>query len=248
MAYFMLVTGKQGICRGASTYRNNAGWHDLTDIARPLSGSGYRNRGRDELNRRVEVKMFEEPRARQIGLLLDRDQILPWVAVEAASSDGKPQFWWTFFDVRSAGFGAGTDYDLPTGSSMSYIFEFGSARWNTGTWPGAIPTQVPKVGLDPSRVVDRDTDQAVLALPVPDFLKRDLKQRATDQERTRRLLSALVVAGSFHAEGPKPRRATQRRTPSASRGDWPDEACARQSICTQDFSAISARLCALRVE
>jgi hypothetical protein len=55
---------------------------------------------------------------------------------------------------------------------MSYIFEFGSARWNTGTWPGAIPTQVPKVGLDPSRVIDRDTDQAVLALPVPESLKR----------------------------------------------------------------------------
>jgi hypothetical protein len=116
--------------------------------------------------------MVEESRGRQIGIVLERDGILPWVAVEAASSDGKPQFWWTFFDVRSAGFGAGTDYDSPTGSSMSYIFEFGSARWNTGTWPGAIPTQVPKVGLDPGRVVDRDTDQAVLALPVPESLKR----------------------------------------------------------------------------
>ncbi len=171
MAYFMLVTGKQGICRGASLYRNSAGWHDLTDIARPLSGSGYQYQARDQLSRRVEVKMVEEPRARQIGLLLGRDGILPWVAVEAAS-DGKPQFWWTFFDVSSAGFAAGTDYDSPTGGSMSYIFEFGSARWNTGTWPGAIPTQVPKVGLDPSRVVDRDTDQAVLALPVPELLKR----------------------------------------------------------------------------
>jgi hypothetical protein len=172
MAYFMLVTGKQGICRGASSYRNNAGWHELTDIARPLSGSGYQYRGRDELSRRVEVKMVEESRGRQIGIVLERDGLLPWVAVEAASSDGKPQFWWTFFDVRSAGFAAGTDYDSPTGSSMSYIFEFGSARWNAGTWPGAIPTQVPKVGLDPGRVVDRDTDQAVLALPVPESLKR----------------------------------------------------------------------------
>ena len=114
MAYFMLVTGKQGICRGASSYRNNAGWHEMTDIARPLSGSGYQYRGRDELSRRVEVKMIEESRGRQIGVVLERDGILPWVAVEAASSDGKPQFWWTFFDVRSAGFAAGTDYNSPT--------------------------------------------------------------------------------------------------------------------------------------
>ncbi len=75
MAYFMLVTGKQGICRGASSYRNNAGWHELTDIARPLSGSGYQYRGRDELSRRVEVKMVEEARGRQIGIVLERDGI-----------------------------------------------------------------------------------------------------------------------------------------------------------------------------
>jgi hypothetical protein len=171
MPYFLLVMGKRGLCRGSSSYRNNAGWHDLTDIGRPLSGSGYQHGGRDELKRRVEVKMFEETRAHQIVTLLDNDKILPWVAVESAYS-GKPASWWTFFDVRSAGFSAGTDYDSPSGSSLSYIFEFGSARWNTGTWPGAIPTQVPKVGLDPERVVDRDTDQAVLALPVPESLKR----------------------------------------------------------------------------
>jgi hypothetical protein len=171
MAYFMLVMGKRGICLGASNYRNNAGWHELTDMARPLSGSGYQYRGRDELSRRFEVKMVQEPRARQLSVLLGNEGTLPWIAVEAAY-DGKPQSWWTFFDVTSAGYGAGTDYDSPTGSSMSYTFGFGSARWNTGTWPGAIPTKVPNVGLDPGRVVDRDTDQAVLALPVPESLKR----------------------------------------------------------------------------
>jgi hypothetical protein len=39
MAYFMLVMGKAGICRGASSHRNNASWHDVTDLGRPLSGS-----------------------------------------------------------------------------------------------------------------------------------------------------------------------------------------------------------------
>lgn len=171
MAYFMLVMGKQGICRGASTYRNNAGWHDLADMARPLSGSGYNPQGRDELKRRVEVKMIEESRSRQIAVVLDSDKILQWVAVEEAY-DGKPRCWWTFFDATSAGYAAGTDYDSPTGSSLSYTFEFRSARTNSGTWPGAIRTEVPKTGVDPERVVDRDTDQAILALRVPDSLKR----------------------------------------------------------------------------
>jgi hypothetical protein len=98
MAYFMLVMGKQGICRGASSYRSNAGWHDVTDLARPLSGSGYRYQGRDELSRRVEVRMVSETRGRQIGALLERDGIVQWVAVEAAY-DGKASSWWTFFDV-----------------------------------------------------------------------------------------------------------------------------------------------------
>jgi len=172
MAYFMLVMGKRGICIGASNYRNNAGWHELTAIARPLSGSGYQYRGRDELNRRVEVKLVSEARALQIASLLDRDGTLPWVAVEVTGYDAKPQSWWTFFDVTRAGYAAGTDYDSPSGSSVFYTFEFGSARWNSGTWPGAIPTKVPDVGVDPGRVVTQDTDQAVLALPVPDSLKR----------------------------------------------------------------------------
>ena len=102
MPYFMLVMGKQGICRGASSYRNNAGWHDVTDVARPLSGSGYQYHGRDELKRRVEVKMVSEPRGREIGGLLERDKILKWVAIEAVYND-KPYSWWTFFDVTSAG-------------------------------------------------------------------------------------------------------------------------------------------------
>jgi len=41
-----------------------------------------------------------------------------------------------------------------------------------GAWPGAIPTPVPKTGLDPSRAIDRETNQAVLALTVPSSLKR----------------------------------------------------------------------------
>jgi hypothetical protein len=171
MAYFLLVMGKAGICRGASSYRNNAGWHEVTDLSRPLSGSGYQYQGRDELRRRVEVKMVSEPRGRQIADLLSRDAIVPWVAVEAAYN-GKAQEWWTFFDVESAGYSSGTDDSSPTRSSISYIFEFQSARWSMGTWPGAIRTQVPKVGVDPERVVDRDTNQAVTTLPVPNSLKR----------------------------------------------------------------------------
>jgi len=171
MPYYMLVMGKQGICRGASSYRNNAGWHELTDLARPLSGSGYQYQGRDELSRRVEARMVSEARGQQISALLDRDGTLQWVAVEAAYN-GKASSWWTFFDVTSAGYAAGTDYDSPTGSFISYTLEFRSARYNSGTWPGAVRTEVPKVGVDPGRVVDRDTDQAVLALPVPDSLKR----------------------------------------------------------------------------
>src|SRR5215831_1775734 len=146
MAYFMLVMGKQGICRGASSYRNNAGWHDVTDIGRLLSGSGYRYQGRDELNRRVEVRMVSETRGHQIAALLDRDGTVPWVAIEAAYN-GKATSWWTFFDVTSAGYAAGTDYDSPTGGFISYTFEFRSARTGSGPWPGAIRTEVPKVGL-----------------------------------------------------------------------------------------------------
>jgi hypothetical protein len=171
MAYFMLVTGKAGICRGASSWRNNAGWHDVTDLYRPLSGSGYQYQGRDELKRRVEARMVAEARGHQIGALLDRDKTLPWVAIEEAYS-GQARTWWTFFDVTSAGYAAGTDYDSPTGGFIAYTFEFGSARTGSGPWPGAIRTQIPKVGLDPSRVVERDTDSAVLALPVPESLKR----------------------------------------------------------------------------
>jgi len=171
MAYFLLVMGKAGICRGASSHRNNAGWHDVTEIRRPLSGSGYQYQGRDELKRRVEVKMVSEPRGRQIADLLSRETVVPWVAVEAAY-DGKAQDWWTFFDVTSAGYSSGTDDSSPTKSSISYIFEFRSARWGGGPWLGAIRTQVPRAGLDPSRVVDRDTNQAITTLPVPSSLKR----------------------------------------------------------------------------
>jgi hypothetical protein len=167
----MLITGKAGICRGASNHRNNAGWHDVTEIARPLSGSGYQHRGRDELNRRVEVKMAWEERANLISNLLSRDSILPWVAIEEAY-DGKASGWWTFFDVGSAGYSSGTDYNSPTKSSIAHIFEFGSARWALGAWPGAGRTQIPKTGLDPQRAVERDTNQAVLTLPVPSSLKR----------------------------------------------------------------------------
>lgn len=171
MAYFMLVMGKTAICRGASTWRNNAGWHDLTWIARPLSGSGYRYQGRDELNRRVEVKMVSEPRGSEISNLLARDKVLPWVAIEAGY-DGKASMWWTFFDVESAGYASGTDDSSPTGASMSYIFEFSSARFDTGAWTGAARTQIPKVGLDPSRAVDNATNHAVMNLPVPSSLKK----------------------------------------------------------------------------
>jgi len=171
LAYFMLVNGKQGICRGASSWRHNAGWHDVANIGRPLSGSGYQYQGRDELKRRVEVRMVSETRGHQIAALLDRDGTVPWVAIEEAYND-KANGWWTFFDVTSAGYAAGTDYDSPTGSFISYTFEFGSARSGDGTWPGAVRTEIPKTGLDPSSVVDRATDQAVRDLPVPESLKR----------------------------------------------------------------------------
>ena len=78
MPCFLLVMGKPGLCRGPSSYRNNAGWHDPADIGRSLSGSGYQHGGRDELTRRVEVKMFEENRAHQVVTLLDNDELLPW--------------------------------------------------------------------------------------------------------------------------------------------------------------------------
>jgi hypothetical protein len=172
MAYFLLVMGKAGICRGMSSHRDNAGWHDVTDIGRPLSGSGYRYQGRDELSPRVEVKMVSGSgsRAGQIADLLSRDSVLPWVAVEDVY-DGKGQSWWTFFDVRSGGYSAGSDDSSPTRSSIHYIFEFESARWSMGTWPGAIRTPIPKVGLDPSSVVGRETRQAITTLPVPSSLK-----------------------------------------------------------------------------
>ena len=171
LAYFLLVNGKAGICRGSSSWRNNAGWHDVTDLYRPLSGSGYQYQGRDELKRRVEVRMVSETRGHQIAGLLDRDGTVPWVAIEEAYND-KATSWWTFFDVTSAGYAAGTDYDSPTGSFISYTFEFGSARDGDGAWPGAVRTEIPKTGLDPSSVVDRVTDQAVRDLPVPESLKR----------------------------------------------------------------------------
>lgn len=171
MAYFLLVMGKAGICRGDSRHRDKAGWHDVTEIGRPLSGSGYRYQGRDELSPRVEVKMVSGTRAGQIADLLSRDAVLPWVAIEDAY-DGKAQSWWTFFDVTSAGYSAGTDDSSPTRSSIHYIFEFESARWSMGTWPGAIRTQIPKVGLDPSSAVARDTRQAITTLPVPSSLKK----------------------------------------------------------------------------
>ena len=82
--------GKGGICRGESSHRDKSGWHDVTDIGRPLSGSGYRYQGRDELSPRVEVKMASGSRAGQIADLLSRDTVVPWVAVEAAYN-GKAQ-------------------------------------------------------------------------------------------------------------------------------------------------------------
>jgi hypothetical protein len=93
------------------------------------------------------------------------------VAIEAAYNDTAQQ-WWTFFDVELGGYAAGTDYSSPTGGFVSYIFAFGSARYNSGTWPGAIRTEIPKVGLDPGNAVVRDTNQAISALPVPASLKR----------------------------------------------------------------------------
>ena len=118
MAYFLLVMSKAGICRGASSHRNNAGWHELTEIGRPLSGSGYQHRGRDELHRRVEVKMPAERHGLRIADLMYGGATVPWVAIEAAWG-GKAQGWWTFFDVGSAGYASGTDYNSPTGSSIS---------------------------------------------------------------------------------------------------------------------------------
>jgi len=170
MAYFMLVMGKQGICRGISSWRNNAGWHDVTEINRPLAGSGYRYDGRDELNRKVEVKMVSEPHGRRISGLLERNGVVTWLAIEEAY-DGKARSWWTFFDVTAAGYSVGTDHDSPTGNSIAYIFEFRSARTGGGPWPGAVRTQIPRTGLDPSSAVARDTDRAVMNIPVPRYLK-----------------------------------------------------------------------------
>jgi hypothetical protein len=139
MGYFLLFMGKAGICHGASSHRNNAGWHDVTDIGRPLSGSGYQYRGRDEMHRRVEVRMTSAMHGAQVDELLWRQAVAPWVAIEATGYDGKAQSWWTFFDVRSAGYSTGTDYDSPTKSSTSYIFEFGSARWGGRRLAGRRP-------------------------------------------------------------------------------------------------------------
>jgi hypothetical protein len=163
--------GKAGICRGSSNHRHNGGWHELTEIARPLSGSGYRHDGRDEKARRVEVKLTSQMRGAQIDEFLWRKAMAPWVAVEVAYQ-GKGQSWWTFFDVRSAGWSTGTDYDSPTKSMTSYIFEFDSARWGSGPWPGAIRLDVSKIGYEPRRAVDRETNQAITTLPVPSTLKR----------------------------------------------------------------------------
>ena len=105
MPYYMLVMGKAGLSRGASTYRNTSGWHELTGLARPLSGSGYQYQGRDELKHRVEASMWQEPRASMIADVLGRDRVLPWVAVEQ-SYGGKADGWWSFFDVSSGGYSA----------------------------------------------------------------------------------------------------------------------------------------------
>jgi hypothetical protein len=171
MAYFLLVSGKSGICRGSSSYRNSAGWHDVMEIGRPLSGSGYRYQGRDELRRRVEVKMASEARARQISDLLSRESVLPWIAIQAAYND-KDSSHWTFFDVSSGAYSSGTDDSSATGSSIHYIFEFRSAREASGSWQTAIRTPVPRTGVDAGNVVERETDKAVLALPVPSYLKQ----------------------------------------------------------------------------
>jgi hypothetical protein len=173
MSYFMLVRGRSSLCRGVSSYRNKAGWHDVIEIGRPLSGSGYRHKGRDDLKPRVEIKLVSQDSTLHISTVLLRDKTLPWVAVEAAGYDGKPRYWWTFFNVESAGYSAGTDDNSPTGGSIHYILEFRSARFGTGAWPGATPTTVPRTGLDPGRAVDRDTGSAVAALPVPRALKNE---------------------------------------------------------------------------
>ena len=170
MPYYLLVMGKAGICKGASSYRNNAGWHEVTDMHRPLSGSGYNYYGRDELKRRVQVKMVSEERSRQIADLLSRDTVIPWVALEY-DYYGKASSWLTFFDVSSAGYFSGTDYNSPTKGSIAYTFEFQSARMGSGAWPGALRTKVPKTGVDPERVVDQETDNVVSNLPVPSSLK-----------------------------------------------------------------------------
>ncbi len=166
MAYFMLVMGKGGICKGASSYRNNAGWHEVTDMHRPLSGSGYNPQGRDELKRVVAVKMVSEQRSRQISDLLSRDKVIPWVALEL-DWYGKTSSWLTFFDVSSAGYFSGTDDNSPTRVSVTYTLEFQSARSGSGAWPGALKTKVPTTGVDPERVVDRVTDNVVTNLPRP---------------------------------------------------------------------------------
>jgi hypothetical protein len=171
MAYYLLFMGKAGICRGASPWRNNGGWHDVVAIGRPESGSGYRHDGRDEMHRRVQVKMTSQMRGGQVDELLWRRAVAPYVAIEEAY-DGKGRYWWTFFDVSSAGWSTGTDYDSPTKSTTLYTFEFGSARWGSGAWPGAIRLDVSKIGYEPRRAVDRETNQAITALPVPSSLKR----------------------------------------------------------------------------
>ena len=110
-------------------------------------------------------------RGSEISNLLARDKVLPWVAVEAGS-DGKASEWWTFFDVELAGYASGTDDSSPSGGSMNFIFEFSSARWDTGAWPGAARTKIPQTGLDPSRAVERATNHAITNLPVPSSLKK----------------------------------------------------------------------------
>ncbi len=67
---------------------------------------------------------------------------------------------------------SGTDYDSPTKGSVTYTFEFQSARMGSGAWPGALKTKVPKTGVDPERVVDSETDNVVTNLPVPSSLKK----------------------------------------------------------------------------
>ena len=85
---------------------------------------------------------------------------------------GKASSWLTFFDVSSAGYFAGTDDSSPTRGSVTYTFEFQSARMGSGAWPGALKTKVPTTGVDPGRVVDSVTDNVVENLPVPSSLKK----------------------------------------------------------------------------